>query len=494
MDIIKSIIGIIPILLSMTVIVFFKKNTILGALSGIILCLIIVPIWFPLSWGDFHNAISTTLILTISAALVIIPGLYLNAILQGQGTIEKLSEFVKNYRMNDTHKALLLLIAFLPAIESLTGFGVSLFLSIPLFFRLFPIGKAYRLSIIGMNIMPWGTLGLATVVGSSLSGESVNKLSAATALISIFVFPAFGLIGAYIIDESKGIRENAILATIMGLSLSSLIYICSLLGLTELAGVISGTIVGVSTIFFLRARSQISHELGVKPVGVYDVFMILMPYVVLLSLILISRLVNPIHELLSSVAILKTSRIKLAVFNSPGLFVGIVAFIWFSIKNVKLSHGTILNKSKTACLSLFLFAFLAQLMRESGMITAFSSLASSIAKGKIMYVFIVPLLGMVSGNITGSNVGGNALMMTLQHDIGKSVGHGLLFASVQNGAAGYAVFTSSAIIVLSMTIAKNFDYDGFISEHQLVSFSLKSALFIYIAIVLGFAMASFFGM
>lgn len=58
---------------------------------------------------------------------------------------------IQVFQLDNTHKALLLLIAFLLAIESLTGFGVSLFLSIPLFFSLFPDYKAYRLSIIGIT-------------------------------------------------------------------------------------------------------------------------------------------------------------------------------------------------------------------------------------------------------------------------------------------------------------------------------------------------------
>jgi lactate permease len=210
----------------------------------------------------------------------------------------------------------------------------------------------------------------------------------------------------------------------------------------------------------------------------------------LLILILVSRGIQPVSEFLSSVAILKTSRIKFAVFSSPGVFVAIVAAVWYFLEKVKISHLAILNKSKKTCLSLFLFAFLAQLMQESGMLNAFSSFVSSISQGKAMYMFITPALGMLSGNITGSNVGGNALMMTLQKSIGASLDNGLLFAAGQNSAAGFAVFTSSAIVVLTMTIAKNFESNSVVSEYQLVSFGLKSAFFIYLALILGFWITS----
>ena len=480
--------GITPIILSIIIIVLFKRNTVTGALVGVLfgLAVIATTSWFTLNPAKLLTAVFTAAILTISAALVIVPGLYLNAVLQGQGKIKSLSNMIKSFKLDPTHKALLLLIAFLPAIESLTGFGVSLFLSIPLFFSLFPDHKAYRLSIIGMNIMPWGTLALATIVGASLSQEPVNQLSATTALTSLFVFPTFGLIGAYIVDGIEGIKHNLFLALTMGLGLSGMLCIFSFIGLTELAGVLSGLTVGIITLSILNKHQKKSKTSHRKPIDISELFKLLAPYLMLLILILASRGIQPVSEFLSSVAILQTSRIKFAVFSSPGIFVGIVAAVWYFLEKVKISHLAILNKSKTTCLSLFLFAFLAQLMQESGMLNAFSSFVSSISQGKAMYMFITPALGMLSGNITGSNVGGNALMMTLQQSIGASLDNGLLFAAVQNSAAGFAVFTSSAIVVLTMTIAKNFERNSVVSEHQLVSFGLKSAFFIYLALILGF--------
>ncbi len=489
----KAFIGITPVILSISTILFLKRNTVTGASVGIIsgLALITITNWFTLDSGKLFRAIFTSSILTISAALVIVPGLYLNAVLQGQGKIQSLSNMIQLFKLDNTHKALLLLIAFLPAIESLTGFGVSLFLSIPLFFSLFPDYKAYRLSIIGMNIMPWGTLALATIVGASLSQEPVNQLSATTALTSLFVFPTFGLIGAYIIDGIEGIKRNLLLALTMGLGLSIMLYVFSLLGLTELAGVLSGLTVGAISLTILNKHQKKSKTTNHQQIELSKLFKLLTPYLILLILILASRVIQPVSEFLSSIAILQTSRIKFAVLTSPGIFVGIVAAIWYFLEKVKISHLTIFKKSQTTCLSLFLFAFLAQLMQESGMLNAFSSFVSSISQEKAMYMFITPALGMLSGNITGSNVGGNALMMTLQQSIGASLDNGLLFAAVQNSAAGYAVFTSSAIIVLTMTIAKNFERNSIVSEHQLVSFGLKSAFSVYLALVLGFWTTSF---
>ena len=81
--------------------------------------------------------------------------------------------------------------------------------------------------------------------------------------------------------------------------------------------------------------------------------------------------------------------------------------------------------------------------------------------GKFLMVLLAPLIGMGSGFITGSNVGGNALAMNLQQKIGESLEHGLLFAAVQNSAAGHIIFTSLPIIIFIITISKDFTAKNF---------------------------------
>ena len=72
--------------------------------------------------------------------------------------------------MNSSHKAILIVVGLAPALESMTGFGISLLVTIPLVMAFAPRQKALRLSLLSMNIMPWGTLALATTVGAQLSG------------------------------------------------------------------------------------------------------------------------------------------------------------------------------------------------------------------------------------------------------------------------------------------------------------------------------------
>jgi lactate permease len=143
-------------------------------------------------------------------------------------------------------------------------------------------------------------------------------------------------------------------------------------------------------------------------------------------------------------------------------------------------------KTKIAISSLFMFILLARIMFESNMVTEISNTLQNWDAG-IIKIIILPLFGMISGFITGSNVGGNVLIMNVQQKIGESLGNGLLFSAVQNSSAGHVIFTSLPIIILIMTIANSsFKYKNeiIIKEKDLLYFGLKMALFIYCSILI----------
>jgi lactate permease len=65
---------------------------------------------------------------------------------------------------------------------------------------------------------------------------------------------------------------------------------------------------------------------------------------------------------------------------------------------------------------------------------------------------LVALLGALSGYMTGSNVGGNAIFMPAIAMLPES--SRLLLAAVQNSAAGHAALGSLSIVMLILGLAK----------------------------------------
>lgn len=488
MSILLAILAFTPIISSAIAILVFRKSALTSALIGIFIAtiLIILPTPFTMNWEGIQTVVTTALILTLSVALVIIPGLYFNGILSAQGIIDSLTVRVASLPLEKEQKALLLLLGVLPTIEALTGFGVSLFLGIPIFFRLFPPPYAYRLSLLGMNIMPWGTLALATIIGASLADTSIQALGTMTALTSTLIFPTIGVIAVFIMSPKAQLWQNGVTEIILGLVLSLSLYGFNRIGWVETAGITAGittTVLGGSVLFW--RKRVITSEPSPNDL---PLFRVLLPYTLVLSLLTITRGIPPLASWLSQSWVISNNQVNLSPLSSPGmpLAVGIVLLMF--LQPVSLEHQTIGKRAGMGIIALFGFIFLSQLMSESDMIATIATALREWEDQPYLLLATSPLLGMVSGFITGSNVSGNALLMSVQTEMGTVLGEPLLFSAVQNSATGYAVFTSLPIIVLTKLIAQDQislkDHKTETIEQDLLRFGLKVAFWFYLALVL----------
>jgi lactate permease len=496
MQIITPILAASPILLCGFAILALRRSAVVGAIAGILTAagLSIKVSKFSIDLDGLCLMLGTTGILTLSAFVVIVPGLYLNAILRAQGVIGGLVTWIQSIRLDSEQKALLLLLGILPAVESLTGFGVSLFLGIPIFFRLFSPERACRLSLVSMNIMPWGTLALATVVGASLSGYSTVELGTATALTSFLIYPTVGVIALFILGGRFMLRQYALAAVFLGLGLSASLYCFNKIGFVETAGIFSGLAVSALGFIMFRVFGQRSKTIReAVSDDTMPILHIFFPYVLLLSLLLLVRIIPGLHQWLADVWVLTSGRVKFSVLTSPGVALTAAGFFSFVFTPVKIDHIAVWNRSRTALSSLCCFIFFAQLMSESHMIATLADMLQQLKDHNGILMSLSALLGMVSGFITGSNLGGNALAIGMQQQIGSAINEGLLFSALQNSSAGAAVFMSLPIIILVMTIARDVVGEKKVlsksAEYDLLRFGLCSGFFIYLALLISFAIA-----
>ncbi len=470
----------LPIITVIFCLVAWKQNVVFSSFMGLgVTALIILFIdSYHLTINQFFLTFKSALILSFSAIIVIIPGLYLNGVIREQKNLEKITSWIEDLPINSEIKALILVVGFLPDVESLTGFGVSLFLGIPIFFNLFPKQEALKLSVLGMNIMPWGTLALATVIGAHLLEAPLIQLGTLTSLTSFLVFPYVALVSLYVIGGLNIIKKNIFLALFLGFLLSALLFFNNYYLSTETAGVISGIITGLCGIYLsCRGRNYIGMLLKGNP------FKAFLPYLLVLTFIACIRLIQPLKAFLTDVFVLKSGNVNFSPLASPGMILLVVALIMQKIKPVRVSLSGILKKSKNACLSILAFLLLSQAMLQSGMIKTISTYLSSFS-GEIPALLLSPLIGMLSGFTTGSNVGGNALLIGTQYEIGQQYRQGLLFAAAHNSGAGHMVFCSIPLIVLVITIVKDtYPLNNLhISESHLLKFTLEVSVGIYFAI------------
>ncbi|WP_018352909.1 L-lactate permease [Longispora albida] len=193
------------------------------------------------------------------------------------------------------------------------------------------------------------------------------------------------------------------------------------------------------------------------------------PYAIVLGLVFLIRMLPFAGVPVSALAI-KAGGVSFAPLSSPGLALGATVLILGGGRLAGPALKATVLRGYKPVLALAGFTVMAQLMVGSGMIQAIGAALPS--SSVLALAGAAPLLGMVSGYLTGSNVGGNALMMTMQTTLGTGVGEPLAFAAIQNSTAGHAVFASMPIVLLVLAISGG-ARDG--EEPELVRYGLRMA-------------------
>ncbi|OUS03874.1 hypothetical protein A9Q81_06405 [Gammaproteobacteria bacterium 42_54_T18] len=430
--------------------------------------------------GDYHfsalmamDATWNSAVLVLSAAFVIIPGQYFNELLQSQGNILGLVKWLDQLPVRRPVMALIVVLGVAPTVESLTGFGVSLFLTVPLLIHLYPADKALKLSLLSMNIMPWGTLGLATAVGAQIGGVSTSELGQYTSIVSSLVFPCIGVLSGLIVSEGNEYKFNCFAGLVLGSLLSCFLVLFNFYFHTESAGVFAGLCLTLiaGTLFLERD----------KPIPRWSKLLsISKPYLILLLLIIVSGVTYNFWEALAEELSIKAEGVTFNWLKSPGTMLLLAASYYHISGGAKVNVSSILTKSAKPIYSIFLFLFMAQLMYQVNMFSEMGEILLSLGESKSL--LISPILGMVSGYITGSNLGANTLMMGVQSVMGEHTNNKLIYLAVQNSAAGHAVFSSIPIIVMAITISKT--GGAVVNEADVTRYAFFSMLILLLAVTL----------
>ncbi|WP_431040505.1 L-lactate permease [Streptomyces sp. P1-3] len=411
-------------------------------------------------------------LLVLNAAAVMLPGVYLSQVLTRREVHRSLQEWVRGLPLPGPAKIALVVAGIAPTVEALTGFGVSLLVTVPVLLALAPPPTALRQAMLGMNIMPWGTLGLATLIGAGLTGTQASALGTATAVSSSLVFPLVTVWAALLARPRRRFRTAAMAAGAGG-ALSLGLLALNRAGVVQPAGVVAGlltTTVGLVLCAVRRSRSGTE-----RPGRLLPPRTVVHAYGLVLGGIALTRAATtagvPRLELHAGNA-------SFALLSSPGLPLLAAALLLDRGRPHAQDARAALARVGRPLLALTGFVALGLLMADSGMI---GELGAAVAGAPpLVTALAAPALGMLSGFITGSNVGGNALMMPLQERIAPGgMGLDTWFAALQNSAAGHAVFTSLPMIMLILAVAGDRAKTAGVSEHSLLRFGLKVAAAVY---------------
>lgn len=467
-----------------------KRGPIISSIAGIVTVILVVLFYgnaYVLTFNTFaHRDLPVIFILTLSVALIVFPGNIMNALLKQVGIIREIGTTIKTIEMPTLNIAAIAVLGIAPTLESLTGFGLQLFFTVPLLMQIFSLRKAIALSLLSMNIMPWGGLGLTTLVGAQIASIPFAQLSYQTSLMSFLVFPVIGCLIYFIGRESRSIKFYQMLFPVFcGFLLSLSLVFYNFYGMTAMAGVYAGitvVVIGLAVEFLLNKKTLPSLVKAKKAL-----FLSFSPYIILMVLVTIAK-IKVIDRYLADLVVAKSGNVEFSVFTSPGIFILLTILSLCVLSQRFRKGGYFISEGVKRALypatGTLMFISFAQIQSSSGILKALASGVSNFSLTES--TFLSPLLGMISGYTTGSSVGGNALFMGLQSQIGSFFDKKLLFSAIQNASAGHSICMSVPDILLILSIAQVANDQASGHRNWIIQRSLVYALLIYLTLTATF--------
>ena len=404
--------------------------TLLAALAAALL-------WPALESGGLGGALFEGLGTAGNALYVLVGGLLLYNVLFAGGAVEEISRFLGRLEPEREALALLIVLGAAPFFESVTGFGVAVVISAPILLSAgFTPLKAAVLASWGQLTVPWGALGVGTLIGADLAGFTFGELSDASALLSVPLFLIYGVAAAMLAGGWTGVKRRGFEAAYVSLAAGMGILLNSLYLVPELSGAV-GSLLAVG-IFLARRVGRLR---GLSVPG-----RALAPYGLLLALLAVENGVGPVRNTLDGLG---------PVFAGPGLWLVVSAgfaalLLKLDGKDAASATGKTIDQWLPVAGAILAFILAGQVMAASG---AAGLLASGVAGASgEAYPAFAPLVGALGGGLTGSNSGSNALFMSFQIEAAASSGSPeLALAALQNVAGSQANLLSPQRLALAAT-------------------------------------------
>lgn len=335
--------------------------------------------------------------------------------------------------------ALLMANGVVPFMESVTGFGVSLIIGLPLTLAFgFTAYQAALITLMGIVIGPWGSMGPGTLLGAELAGETLTDLGIATAVVNIPSVVISGVVTAFIASRAVKVRGAQRLGYLgvgaaSGLMLALLVLGANLVLGTPVAGAVAAAVMSIGWLLVVRKGKLLPGPGGS-----------IVPYAVLVGGTIAGQLLSSVvsvewlADVIASPALYAFAGVGVAIaqYRQPVDGLASNAFrLW-------LNTGV-----PTALYILF------GVVMQGGHIA--ETLAQSLAALGDGYIFLMPVIGALGGYMTASGTGTNAMFGPTQVAVGGQLDIHPQWSMAMNNAAGcWGTIASPARIELSHQLSR----------------------------------------
>ena len=436
----QSVLALLPSIVVLVVVLGLNASGLLAAASavGTTALLWLVHAFDAPTVGHLQRAAADAGVLTALVAAMIVPGMLFVEATRGRKSPEAIANLVEAIGLPKAQAAILIATGFGIMIESLTGMGVSLLVTMPLLLAAFDKRAAIGLGLVGMSLMPWGALSISAHVSAKLSGLPLHDLQGWISAISgpvAFCLPALTLL---FVPRRTGL--DILIALIAGTVLVAGIALASQYAGIEVAGVVGGFAVIALMMMLARERNGIAAALSAPG---------LFPYFALVGAVTVQKLATGPLARAGIAPALGTDRVEFALLTSPGVALSLATLIAAS-SQLRLSLvATVARRSWRPIASIALFILSARLLVECGAIEILARSMSGL--GRDGAAIAVALLASVGGFVTGSGITATALFMPSAAGAGRLFDALPVFAALQNSIGGHV--SMAALPVAAILLA-----------------------------------------
>ena len=377
----------------------------------------------------------------LEVALILLGGVTLAVAMSSAGSRDHIADWLTRAGPTEDRIPVILLLVFglTPFMESVTGFGLGVVITAPLLVRigLSPV-KAVVSGLLGLTLVPWGSLGPGTLVAAELGGQDFADLGVWSALLTLPVLLVSTVTLVLVLRPRITVRLTLLCSAVVVIQWSALVAANMLLGAPP-----AGIVASLAVIAFLIGVSRVRG--GPLPRGSRDLLRAVAPFSVLLS------------GILGATVALGSGLVPEAAswLDSPALWVNIAALVALRASVPAMSNAFPLVREAVGAWvpvagNAIVFMAIGIVMATAGMASHLAQLASGAGD---VALALTPAVGAAGGYLTGSNTGAAAMFSSATTGVASDVGANALVALAgQNVAGSYAIIVSPPRVALAVGV------------------------------------------
>jgi lactate permease len=436
----QPLLALAPIALILALMLGLHWSAARAGIAGLALTLIVALLVFDYGAGEQGRAVGGALLeaaFTAATILwIIFPALAIHELQQHTGRLGVIQRAIERLSPDPRIKAILIGWFLALFLEGAAGFGTPIALTAPLLVSVgFSPVQALTIALVGhaagVSFGAVGTPVLPQVAATDLSGEAIAAGTGQLhALLGWLLLVLLVRVATRASREAGGPAgpiwgEAALAAASFLVPFWALAHFVGP-ELPTLGGALIGAVLFAALLHLRRGRDAAK---GMEAVRAADLLRAGLPYLVLLGLILLTRLIEPLRGMLEEVAIEWSLwgefEGRMAPFYHPGTML-LAGFLLGGLaqgaggKELALAAGRAARRLAPVVVALLAMLGLARLMVHAGMIETLAAAAAAGGLGPF-WPLLAPWVGVLGTFVTGSATASNILFTDFQAETARQL-------------------------------------------------------------------------